>query len=129
MSALRSRTEAEHWLTRRLAVEGPGLWSVREFHELGEKLARDYRPAGPKWRLKEWTQDGVPVYVVTRGGDFGIYRVRDRERALEKADAVMHALNALDAMMNQSGQWTSEPSETNPGAHRSPVTSSASSSP
>jgi hypothetical protein len=39
------------------------------------------------------------VYVVTRGGDFGIHRVDDHERASEKADAVMQALNALDAEM------------------------------
>jgi hypothetical protein len=101
MSLIRSRVEAEDWLTRRLALEGPGLWTVRECQELGKKLAREYRPKGPKWRVKEWTQspDGVPVYVVTRGGDLGIHRVDDEERASEKADAVMLALNALDAEM------------------------------
>jgi hypothetical protein len=41
--------------------------------------------------------------VVTRGGGFGIHRVDDDERAGEKADAVMHALNALDAEMSDSG--------------------------
>jgi hypothetical protein len=30
--------------------------------------------------------------------------VDDRDRAFEKADAVMHALNALDAVMNRSSQ-------------------------
>jgi hypothetical protein len=56
--------------------------------------------------VKEWTErpEGTPVYVVTRGGDFGIHRVDDRDRAFEKADAVRHALNALDAVMNNSGQ-------------------------
>ena len=104
MSPIRSRMEAEHWLARRLALEGPGLWTVREYHELGKKLARDYRPAGPEWRVKQWTQgpERIPVYVVTRGGEFGIHRVDDRDRAFEKADAVMHALNALDVVMNKS---------------------------
>ena len=79
MSPIRSRMEAENWLARRLALEGPGLWTVREYHDLGKKLARDYRPRGPKWRVKEWTHgpEGNPVYVVTRGGDFGIHRVDD----------------------------------------------------
>jgi hypothetical protein len=105
MSPIRSRIEAENWLARRLALEGPGLWTVREYHDLGKKLARDYRPSGPKWRVKEWTHgpEGNPVYVVTRGGDFGIHRVDDPERAGEKADAVMQALNALDAEMSDSG--------------------------
>jgi hypothetical protein len=82
------------------------LWTVREYQELGKKLARDYRPAAPKWRVKEWIErpEGNPVYVVTRGGDLGIHRVDDRDRAFEKADAVMHALNALDTLMNKSGQ-------------------------
>lgn len=98
--------EAEHWLARRLALEGPGLWTVREYQELGRKLARDYRPVGPRWRVKQWMQmpEGTPEYVVTRGGDLGIHRVDDQDRAFEKADAVMHALNALDAVMNKSGQ-------------------------
>jgi hypothetical protein len=43
------------------------------------------------------------VYVVTRGGDFGIHRVDDHDRAFEKADAMMHALNELDSVMNKSG--------------------------
>jgi hypothetical protein len=104
MFPIRSRREAENWLTRRLALEGPGLWTVREYEELGKKLARDYRPAEFPWRVKEWTQrpEGFPVYVVTRGGDIGIHRVDDQDRAFEKADAVMHVLNALDAVMN----WT-----------------------
>jgi len=102
MSPIRSRMEAEDWLARRLALEGPGLWTVREYQELGKKLARDYRPRGPRWRVKEWshTPEGVPVYMVTRGGDLGIHRVDDGERASEKADAVMQALNALDAEMS-----------------------------
>ena len=105
MSPIRSRMDAENWLARRLALEGPGLWTVREYHDLGKKLARDYRPRGPKWRVKEWTHgpEGNPVYVVTRGGDFGIHQVDDPERADEKADAVMQALNALDALMSDSG--------------------------
>lgn len=98
--------EAEHWLARRLALEGPGLWTVREYQELGKKLARDYRPAASRWRVKHWMErpEGIPVYVVTRGGDLGIHRVDDGDRAFEKADAVMHALNALDAVMNKSSQ-------------------------
>jgi hypothetical protein len=97
--------DAESWLARRLALEGPGLWTVREYQELGKKLAHDYRPRGPKWRVKEWTQspEGMSVYVVTRGGDFGIHREEDHERASEKADAVMQALNALDAEMSNVG--------------------------
>lgn len=106
MSPIRSRREAENWLARRLALEGPGLWTVQQYQELGKKLARDYRPKGPKWRVKEWTHEpeGTPVYVVTRGGDLGIHRVHDHDRAFEKADAVMHALNALDALMNKASQ-------------------------
>ena len=106
MSQIRSRVEAEHWLARRLALEGPGLWTVQQYQELGKKLARDYRPRGPRWRVKEWTEspEGIPVYVVTRGGDLGIHRVDRQERAYEKADAVMHALNALDGVMSKSRQ-------------------------
>jgi hypothetical protein len=110
MSPIRSRLDAENWLARRLALEGPGLWTVQEYLELGKKLAQDYRPQGPKWRVKEWTQrpEGIPVYVITRGGDFGIHRVDDPERASEKADAVMQALNALDAEMSNSARRPSE---------------------
>jgi hypothetical protein len=110
MSPIRSRMEAENWLARRLALEGPGLWTVREYKELGKKLAQEYRPKGAKWRVKEWTQkpEGIPVYVVTRGGDLGIHTVDDPDRAAEKADAVMHALNALDAVMSTSGRAVSE---------------------
>lgn len=106
MSPIRSRKDAEHWLARRLALEGPGLWTVQQYQELGKKLALDYRPSGPRWRVKQWTDgpEGMPAYVVTRGGELGIHRVDDQERAFEKADAVMHALNALDAVMNRSGQ-------------------------
>jgi hypothetical protein len=104
MSPIRSRLEAENWLSRRLALEGPGLWTVQECKELGKKLARDYRPKGPQWRVKEWTQgpEEIPVYVVTRGGDLGIHRVDDGARAAEKADAIMHALKALDAEMSNT---------------------------
>ena len=56
MSPIRSKMEAEHWLARRLALAGPSLWTVQEYKELGKKLAQDYRPRGPKWRLKELTQ-------------------------------------------------------------------------
>jgi hypothetical protein len=102
MSPIRSRMEAEDWLARRLALEGPGLWTVQQYKELGKKLAQDYRPNASKWRVKEWTQqpEGIPVYVVTRGDHIGIHRVDDPERAHEKADAVMQALNALDAEMS-----------------------------
>jgi hypothetical protein len=104
MSSIRSKIEAESWLTRRLALEGPGLWTVQEYRELGRKLAKDYRPNGARWRVKEWTQgpEGSRVYVITRGGNFGIYRVDDYERGSEKADAVMQALNALDAEMSKT---------------------------
>jgi hypothetical protein len=100
--SIRSKMEAENWLARRLALEGPGLWTVRQLKELAKKLAQDYRPKGPRWRVKEWTQrpEGTPIYVVTRGGDVGIHTVDDRERAPEKADAVMQVLNALDAEMS-----------------------------
>ena len=108
MSPIRSRLEAEHWLARRLALEGPGLWTVQEYQELGKRLARDYQPGGPRWRVKQWTDrpEGAPVYVVTRGGDLGIHRVDADDRAFEKADAVMHALNALDAVMSK-GRFSS----------------------
>ncbi|HZN98576.1 MAG TPA: hypothetical protein VFB61_12665 [Gemmatimonadales bacterium] len=47
--------------------------------------------------MKRWTEGpgGNPVYVVTRGGVVGIHTVPDRE----KADAIMRALQALDAEM------------------------------
>jgi hypothetical protein len=103
MPPIRSRIEAEHWLMRRLALEGPGLWTVQECRELGKKLARDYRPQGTRWHVKQWTHqpEGIPVYVVTRGGEFGIHSVANGERAWEKADAVMQALNALDGEMRR----------------------------
>lgn len=96
--------EAENWLEKRLAQEGPGLWTDdRERGKLAVKLAQNYMPAsgGAKWRVKHWTQqpDGIPAYVVTRGGVVGIHTVDDREKASEKADAIMRALNALDAEM------------------------------
>jgi hypothetical protein len=106
MPPIRSKIEAETWLTRRLALEGPGLWTVQEYRQLGRKLARDYRPKGPTWRVKEWRQgpEGTRVYVVTRGGTLGIHRVDDDDRASEKADAVMQALNALDAEMAKNSR-------------------------
>ena len=98
--------EAENWLAKRLAQEGPGLWTDREREELAGKLAQDYRPQGAAWRVKEWTQEpeGIPVHVVTRGGDFGIHTINNepgkgRENAREKAGAITRALNALDAEM------------------------------
>ena len=104
MSLIRTKMEAENWLEKRLAQEGPGLWTNdREREKLAVKLAQDYLPAsgGAKWRLKHWTQqpDGIPTYVVTRGGVLGIHTVDDREKASEKADAIVRALNALDAEM------------------------------
>ena len=106
MSSIRSKIEAENWLVRRLALEGPGLWTVQQLRELAEKLAQDYRPEGPKWRVKDWTQmpEGISVYVVTRGGVVGIHRVDEDERAAEKADAVVQALNALDAEMGNPSE-------------------------
>jgi hypothetical protein len=75
---------------------------VREYLELGKKLAQEYRPGGHKWRVKDWIQrpGNIPVYVITRGGDVGIHQVDDRERASEKAYAVMQTLNALDGEMS-----------------------------
>jgi hypothetical protein len=104
MSPIRTKVEAESWLEKRLAQEGPGLWTNdRERQKLAVKLAQDYQPAagGAKWREKHWTPqpDGIPVYVVTRGGVLGIHTVDDREKASEKADAIVRALNALDAEM------------------------------
>ena len=107
MSPIRTKIEAENWLEKRLAQEGPGLWTDRERKELADQVAQDYRPVSgePKWRVKHWTEkpDGSPVYVVTRGGVVGIHRVEDREKASEKADAIMRALNALDAEMRPPG--------------------------
>ena len=105
MSLIQSKMEAEKWLANRLAQEGPSLWKDREGEELAAKLAQDYLPQGAAWRVKEWRQqpEGIPVHVVTRGGDFGIHSViepgKGREQSRAKADAIMRALNALDAEM------------------------------
>ena len=105
MSLIQSKMEAEKWLANRLAQEGPSLWKDRESEELAAKLAQDYLPQGAAWRVKEWRQqpEGIPVHVVTRGGDFGIHSViepgKGREQSRAKADAIMRALNALDAEM------------------------------
>jgi hypothetical protein len=108
VSLIQSKMEAEKWLANRLVQEGPGLWTDRESEELAAKLAQDYRPQGAAWRVKEWRQqpEGIPVHVVTRGGDFGIHTVNEpgkgRERSRQKADAIMRALNALDAEMRET---------------------------
>jgi hypothetical protein len=90
---------AESWLEKRLAHEGPGLWTDQERKDLADQLAQDYRPVsgGSEWNVKRWTEQpsGMPVYVVTRGGVVGIHTVPDRD----KADAIMRALKALDAEM------------------------------
>jgi hypothetical protein len=101
-----SKKEAEIWLAKRLAQEGPGLWTDREREELAKKLAQDYRRQGSEWRVKQWTQgpEEASVHVVTRGGSLGIHTIDDREKAPEKADAIMRALNALDADMSNKGQ-------------------------
>ncbi len=107
MSPIRSKMEAESWLAERLREEGPDLWRDRQREELARKLAQDFRPGSPKWRVEEWTQSSegvVPVYVVTRGGILGIHSVNDPEKAREKADAIVRALDALDAQMRGSGQ-------------------------
>ena len=106
MSPIQSKMEAEKWLAKRLAQEGPDLWTDREREELTAKLAQDYRPHGAAWRVKEWTErpEDISVHVVTRGGEFGIYTINDREKAREKADAITRALNALDAEMSHRGQ-------------------------
>ena len=105
MSPIQSKMEAEKWLAKRLAQEGPGLWTDREREELAAKLAQDYRPQGAAGRVKDWTQvpEGIPVHVVTRGGDFGIHTINEPSKGFEiphqKADAITRALNALDAEM------------------------------
>jgi hypothetical protein len=105
VSLIQSKREAEKWLANRLAQEGPSFWKDRESEELAAKLAQDYLPQGSAWRVKEWRQqpEGIPVHVVTRGGDFGIHSViepgKGREQSRAKADAIMRALNALDAEM------------------------------
>jgi len=105
VTLIQSKIEAEKWLANRLAQEGPGLWTDRESEELAAKLAQDYRPQGAAWRVKEWRQqpEGIPVHVVTRGGEFGIHSVNEpgkgRAKSRETADAIMRALNALDAEM------------------------------
>jgi hypothetical protein len=106
VSPIASRTEAVNWLVKRLAQDGPGLWTDRQRQELAEKLAQDYRPGGPKWRVKEWTErpEGISVYVVTRGGEIGIHRVDDRDKTVDKAEAIARALNALDLEMPKSSQ-------------------------
>jgi hypothetical protein len=108
VSLIQSKIEAEKWLTNRLAQEGSGLWTDREIEELAAKLAQDYRPQGAEWRVKEWRQhpEGILVHVVTRGGDLGIYSVNEpgkgREKSRQKADAIVRALNALDAEMRDT---------------------------
>jgi hypothetical protein len=101
MPLITSKLEAKNWLANRLAQEGPGLWTDRERDELGKKLAQDYRRQDSEWRVGQWTQGPgeAPVYVVTHGGRVGIHTVDDREKAQEKADAIVRALNALDAEM------------------------------
>ncbi len=101
MSPIRTKIDAEEWLEKRLAQEGPGLWTDEDRKILADRVAQDYRPGGPKWRVKPWTQmpEGISVYVVTRGGAFGILTVDDRDRASDKAEAIVRALNALDAEM------------------------------
>jgi hypothetical protein len=106
VSLIQSKMQAENWLAKQLAQEGPGLWTDREREEVAAKLAQDYRPQGPEWRVKQWTQgpEESSVHVVTRGGSFGIHTSDDREKAREKADAISRALNALDAEMRNRGQ-------------------------
>ena len=110
MSLIPSKMEAEKWLANRLAQEGPSLWKDRESEELAAKLAQDYLPQGAAWRVKEWRQqpEGIPVHVVTRGGDFGIHTINEPEKGFEKgrekADAIMRALNALDAEMRDTAE-------------------------
>ena len=105
MTLIQSKIEAEKWLANRLAQEGPSLWKDRESEDLAAKLAQDYLPQGAAWRVKEWRQqpEGIPVHVVTRGGEFGIHSVNEpgkgRAKSRETADAIMRALNALDAEM------------------------------
>jgi hypothetical protein len=100
---IQSKAEAERWLAKQLAQEGPGLWPDLEREKLAAKLAQDYRKQGTAWRVKEWTQqpEGMPVHVVTRGGDFGIHEISESGKGREKADAITRALNALDAEMTQ----------------------------
>ena len=106
MSQIRFKMEAESWLAEKLREEGPDLWKDRQREELARKLAQDYRPGGPKWRVEEWTQrpEGVSVCVVTRGGVLGIHSVDDPKEARRKADAIVRALEALDDQMRGSRQ-------------------------
>lgn len=106
MSLIESKSQAEDWLAKRLGQEGPGFWTDREREELAGKLAQDYRPQGPEWRVKQWTQgpQETSVHVVTRGGTFGIHTSDHGEKAREKAEAIMRALNALDAEMRNKGR-------------------------
>lgn len=99
---IESKLQAKNWLAKRLGQEGPGFWTDREREELAAKLAQDYRPQGPEWRVKQWTQgpQETSVHGVTRGGTFGIHTSDDRE----KAEAIVRALNALDAEMRNKGQ-------------------------
>jgi hypothetical protein len=105
VSPIQSKMEAEVWLAKRIRQEGAGLWTDREREELAAKLAQDYRPHGAAWRVKDWRQEpeGILVHVVTRGGDFGIHTINEPAKGFEiprqKADAIMRALNALDAEM------------------------------
>ena len=105
MSSIRTKVEAKSWLANRLAQEGPGLWTDRERQELADRVAQEYRPGGPTWRVKEWTRqpEGIPAYAITRGGSFGILTINDREKAGEKAQAIVRALDALDAEMKPVG--------------------------
>ena len=100
---IETKIDAKNWLEKRLAQEGPGLWTDQERKQLADQLTQDYRPesGGSKWRVKPWTQqpEGISAYVVTRGSIVGIRTVDDRDRASEKADAIMRALNGLDAEM------------------------------
>jgi hypothetical protein len=94
---IQTKADAVNWLDTRLEQEAPRSWADRERRDLAEKLAQDYQPGGPRWRVKESTQspEGTPVYVVTGRGVFGIYSVTDPE----KAEAVARTLNALDTEM------------------------------
>ena len=106
MTLIESKSQAENWLAKRLGQEGPGFWTDGEREELAAKLAQDYRPQGPEWRVKHWKQgpQEISVHAVTRGGTFGIHTSDDGEKAREKAEAIVRALNALDAEMRNKGQ-------------------------
>jgi hypothetical protein len=108
---IRSKKDAQDWLSRQLEVEGPRLWTDKERKDLARKLAQDYRPNGVgAWHLQEWTHDGSPVFGVTRSGELAVHTIDGPKEARDKALAVMRTLNALDREMRQPGESNADTS-------------------